>query len=100
MAAAIELGSANLTYVWEDSTPGEKALMAGMAADMRGGPAPVTLDQVQETWRTVAVSLPGREATLAAHRLTSREVIAGNQAWCSPGSCSAHGLSSTADWNG
>ena len=29
LAEAIELGSANLTYVWEDSTPGEQALMAG-----------------------------------------------------------------------
>ena len=81
MAAAIELGSANLTYVWEDSTPGEQALMAGMAAAMHGEPAPVTLDQVREAWRTVDVPLPGREAALAAHSLISREVVAGNQAF-------------------
>ena len=35
LAEAIELGSANLTYVWEDSAPEEQALMAGMAAAMR-----------------------------------------------------------------
>jgi hypothetical protein len=81
LAAAIELGTANLTYVWEDSTPGEQALMAGMTAAMHGEPASVTLDQVQQAWRTVDVSLPGREATLAARNLTSREVVAGSQAY-------------------
>ncbi|MGD0245121.1 MAG: hypothetical protein ABSB59_33010, partial [Streptosporangiaceae bacterium] len=44
---AIELGSANLTYVWEDSTHGEKALMAALAAAMRGGAGPVTVGQAR-----------------------------------------------------
>jgi hypothetical protein len=80
LAAAIELGSANLTYVWEESTPEEKALLAGMAAAMHGEAGSVTLDQAREAWQAVGVSLPGREATRAAHSLTNREVITGNRA--------------------
>ena len=41
LAEAIELGSANLAYVWEGSAPEEKALMAGVAAAMRHGTEPV-----------------------------------------------------------
>ena len=78
---AIELGSANLTYVWEDSTSGEQALMAGMAAAAQRGPGPVTLDQVRDAWDRVTVSLPDRELIRALRSLTSREVVAGNQAW-------------------
>jgi len=81
MAEAIELGSANLTYVWEDSSPGEQALMAGMATVKRGGAGPVTVDQVRDAWRNVAVALPGHEVAQALRGLTSREVIAGRQAY-------------------
>ena len=77
---AIELGSANLTYVWEDSTPGEQALMTGMAAAAQRGPSQVTLDQVRDAWRTVTVSLPDRELAWALRSLTSRDVVAGSQA--------------------
>ena len=65
LAEAIELGSANLTYVWEDSTPEEQALMAGMAAAMRHGTGPVTVDDVRDAWRKVGVSLPEREVARA-----------------------------------
>jgi hypothetical protein len=80
LSEAIELGSANLTYVWEDSTPGEQALMAGMAAATQHGSRPVTLDQVRDAWRTVTVSLPDRELAWALRSLTSREVVTGSQA--------------------
>jgi hypothetical protein len=39
LAEAIELGSANLTYVWEDSLAGEQVLMAGMACAIAGATA-------------------------------------------------------------
>jgi AAA domain len=81
MAEAIELGSANLTYVWEDSSPGEQTLLAGMAAVMRRGSGPVTVDQVRDAWREVAVPLPEHEVARALQSLTSREVIAGTQAY-------------------
>jgi hypothetical protein len=76
LAEAIELGSANLTYVWEDSTSGERALMAGMAAAMRNQPGPVTIDAVQDAWRKVRVSLPERQLTRAFRSLAGREVVA------------------------
>jgi hypothetical protein len=75
LAEAIELGSANLTYVWEDSTPGEQAVMAGMAAAMRRRNNPVTIDHAQDAWRKVDVSLPEREIARALRSLTSREVL-------------------------
>ena len=78
---AIELGSANLTYVWEDSTPGEQAVMAGMAAAMRRGTSPVTIDHARDAWRKLDVSLPEREIARALRNLTSREVLAGAQAY-------------------
>ena len=75
LAEAIELGSANLTYVWEDSTPGEQAVMAGIAAAMRAGASPVTIDYARDAWRKVDVSLPEREIARALRSLTSREVL-------------------------
>jgi hypothetical protein len=75
LAEAIELGSANLTYVWEDSTPGEQAMMAGMAAAVRTGGSPVTADQIREIWRTLEVRLPAGEAASAARNLATREVV-------------------------
>jgi AAA domain len=75
LAEAIELGSANLTYVWEDSTPGEQAVMAGMATAMRRRTSPVTIDHARDAWRQVDVSLPERETARALRSLTSREVL-------------------------
>jgi hypothetical protein len=80
-AEAIELGSANLTYVWEDSAPEEQALMAGVAAAMRHGTAPVIIDDALDAWREVGVRLPEREVARALRSLTSREVLAGDQAY-------------------
>jgi hypothetical protein len=79
LAEAIELGSANLTYVWEDSTPGEQALIAGMAAVMRDTPGPVTIQVVTRAWGDLGVSLPEREAAQAMQSLISREVITGER---------------------
>jgi hypothetical protein len=81
LAEAIELGSANLTYVWEDSTPGEQALMAGMAAAMQGRTCPVTLHDVQDTWREAGAPLPDRELASALRSLTAREIVTGSQAY-------------------
>ncbi len=81
LAEAIELGSANLTYLWEDSTPGEQAMMAGMSAAMQRGSGQVTLDQVRDAWREVGVALPSREVDQALRSLTVREVVAGSEAY-------------------
>ena len=81
LAEAIELGSANLTYVWEDSTPEEQAMMAGMAAVMRSRSRPATVDHVREAWRKVGVSLPEGDIARAVRSLTSREVVAGERTY-------------------
>jgi hypothetical protein len=81
LADAIELGSANLTYVWEDSAPEERALMAGMAAAMRSGAREVTVAQVRNVWRKAGVTLPVHQITAALRSLDSREVVAGEHAW-------------------
>ena len=81
LAEAIELGSPNLTYVWKDSTPGEQALMAGMAAAMQSGTSPVTMDHVRGVWREVGMSLPERELASALRSLTAREIVAGSRAY-------------------
>jgi hypothetical protein len=81
LAEAIELGSANLTYVWEDSAPEEKALMAGIATAMRHGPDPVPIGNALDAWGELGVRLPEREVARALRSLTSREVLAGDQAY-------------------
>ena len=81
LAEAIELGSANLTYVWEDSAPEERALMAGVAAAMRHGTDPVIIDDAVDAWRDAGVRLPEREVARALRNLTSREVLAGDGAY-------------------
>jgi hypothetical protein len=81
LTEAIELGSANLTYVWEDSAPEEQAMMAGMAAVMHSRRRPVTVYQVREAWRKVGVSLPEGDVARAVRSLTNREVVAGEQAY-------------------
>jgi hypothetical protein len=79
LSDAIELGSPNLTYVWEDSTPEEQAVMAGMAAAMHGEACSVTLDDAQQSWQAVDVLLPAREGTRALHSLAGREIVAGSK---------------------
>ena len=81
LAEAIELGSANLTYVWEDSAPEEKALMAGVAAAMRHGTDPVIIDDALDAWRDGGIRLPEREVARALRSLTSREILGGDQAY-------------------
>jgi len=81
LAEAIELGSANLTYVWEDSTPEEQAMMAGMAAVMHSRSRPVTVDHVREAWRKIGVPLPEDEVARAVRSLIGREVVAGERTY-------------------
>jgi len=81
LAEAIELGSANLTYVWEDSAPEEKAVMVGITAAMRHGTGPVSIDNALDAWGELDVRLPEREVARALRSLISREVLAGDQAY-------------------
>ncbi len=81
LGEAIELGSPNLTYVWEDSSPEEKAVMAAMAAAMRAGTHAVNGSAIRAIWRKVSVPLPERKLAAALRSLVSREVITGIEAY-------------------
>jgi hypothetical protein len=81
LSEAIELGSANLTYVWEDSSPEEKAVMAAMAAAMRNGPRAIGSAEIRATWRKAGVPLPERKLAAALRNLASREVVMGIEAY-------------------
>jgi hypothetical protein len=75
LSEAIELGSANLTYVWEDSTPEEQVTMSAMAAAVPSCGGLATVDQIRKVWRKAEVRLPVGEATNAMRSLAAREVI-------------------------
>jgi ABC-type multidrug transport system ATPase subunit len=81
LAEAVELGSANLTYVWLDSSPAEQVLMAGIATATQGGSTAVTVDQARQAWRDAGVDVPDHEITRALRGLTGREVITGHSAY-------------------
>ena len=78
---AIELGSANLTFVWEDSTPEEQAMMAAMASVLGLGGRGVTVGRVREVWREAGVVMPEGVADRAIRSLTAREVVAGRRGY-------------------
>jgi hypothetical protein len=81
LAEAIELGSANLTFVWEDSTPEEQAMMAAMASVLGPGGRGVTVVRVLEVWRQAGVAMPEAVADRAIRSLTAREVVAGRRGY-------------------
>jgi hypothetical protein len=76
LTEAIELGSANLTFVWEYSAPEEQAMMAGMASVLHASGRRVTAERVRDVWREVGVTMPQGEANRAIRSLTAREVVA------------------------
>jgi ABC-type multidrug transport system ATPase subunit len=80
LSEAIELGSANLTYVWLDAAKDkeEQAVMAGLAAAMWDDGAPATTEEIRAAWRRADVHLPEQEINRALHKLISREVVAGS----------------------
>jgi hypothetical protein len=75
LTEAIELGSANLTYVWEDSTPEEQAMMAGLATAVHTGGSRATADQIREVWHRAGVWFPAGQAANAGRNLAAREVV-------------------------
>lgn len=78
---AVELGSAVLTYVWADSTPCEKAVMAGVVAMMADRNDSVKDNAIYRIWNRYNVHLPQREVAKAIQSLITREVIIGREAY-------------------
>ena len=81
LAEAIELGSANLTYVWQDSTTEEQALMAGLAATANSNETTVTAEEIREAWRRADVDVPSQAITRSLRGLIAREVISGRNTY-------------------
>ena len=68
---AIELGSANLKFAWEQSNPGEKAVMAGLAACAAGRSR---IRDLRSAWLALDVTLPDAEIARAmGHRRRRRD---------------------------
>lgn len=74
---AVERGSAVLKHVWEESTPGEKAIMTGLAATMGQYNDPVDTNAINQAWASCDVFIPQGEMAKALRSLIARDVIAG-----------------------
>jgi hypothetical protein len=72
---AVELGQPNIKFVWEEATPGEKAVLAALAASMRGPLEPTSLGKVFDTWARRGVLLPEEEIGRAVRSLRYRQII-------------------------
>ena len=77
----VELGLAVLKHVWEESTPGEKAVMAGIACAMGEQNRPVKVEEINHAWTPCEVVMPKREMAKAIHSMIARDIIAGRDAY-------------------
>jgi hypothetical protein len=81
---AVERGLAVLKHTWEESTPGEKAVLAAMAASPGDPVSPggrSTPAQIVQTWAERGVTLPENDVSRAVRSLVARDVIAGDSAY-------------------
>lgn len=75
---AVERGLAVLKHVWEDSTPAEKAILAGATAAAGADNLPVTAQDIAQTLRRHNLALPADESGQAYKSLLSRDILSGN----------------------
>jgi hypothetical protein len=73
----VERGLAVLKHVWEESTPGEKAVLAALAS--AGQSSDAGSAGIMRTWAERGVTLPESEAARAARSLVARDVITGEE---------------------
>jgi hypothetical protein len=73
----VERGLAVLKQVWEDSTPGERAVMAALASASGKRGHPVGATEIDRAWAQYHVTLPERERVNAIRSLIVRDVIVG-----------------------
>jgi hypothetical protein len=76
---ALERGSAVLKQSWEELTPGEKAVIAGMATAMSKSNTAVNIKEVDRIWRHYNVSIPTGERAKATRSLIARDFIVGQE---------------------
>src|SRR5581483_2899059 len=78
----VERGLAVLKHVWEESTPAEKALMAGAAAAMGGGSGsnqPVRPEAIARALHAQQIHVPSEESTQAYKALLAHDVLVGGE---------------------
>ena len=73
----VERGLAVLKQVWDDSTPGEKAVLAALAAATGKRSHPIGLAEIDRAWAGLDVVIPENEKARAMRSLIARDVIIG-----------------------
>ncbi len=73
----VERGLAVLKHTWEESTPGEKAVMASMATAMGEQNCLIESNTIGRIWAHHNVSMPKGEMAKAIKDLISRDIIIG-----------------------
>jgi hypothetical protein len=77
LSEVVERGLAVLKQVWDDSSPGEKAVLAAMAAAMGKRSHSVGVADVDRAWAALDVVIPENEMARALRSLIARDVIFG-----------------------
>lgn len=75
----VERGLAVLKHIWEESTPGEKATIAGLATAMGERNRPVGRSEAARAWERLGVTLPAGEAARAMKSLAARDILSGDE---------------------
>lgn len=73
----VERGLAVLKHVWDESTPAEKAVLAGMAGAIEEDHHAVSSEDISRVWGKLDVAVPKGEIATAIQSLIARDVIAG-----------------------
>ncbi len=74
---AVERGLAVLKHVWEDSSPAEKVVLAGLSAASASGVPSVNEGAILQAWQNEGVVLPRGDVANAIKQLIARDVITG-----------------------
>lgn len=78
---AVERGLAVLKHTWEESTPAEKALLAGTAAALGSGNQAVSEQDIVRTLQKSNLALPPDVLGQAFKSLLSRDILAGGSVY-------------------
>jgi hypothetical protein len=76
---AVERGLAVLKQVWDDSLPGEQAIMAALSSVMGRRNHPISLAESDRVWAALGVIMPSDERAKAVRSLIARDVLSGDE---------------------
>jgi hypothetical protein len=76
---ALERGAAVLKYSWEELTPSEKAILAGMATAMNKSNTAIDIKDVDSAWKRYDVSIQEGQKAQAIRRLIARDILVGQE---------------------